>query len=176
VGGLIFIDYDRANIGSSDAAPTPRTAAGVVSDLHQLLETADVPGPYVLVGYGNGGFFVQLYGRRYSDEVEGVVVMNPVAPAHPWLERALPLFDEQVRAEERAYYRGNNDEHIDWLASSKQLENAPQPPSVPFEMLISTERECLSMPEGRQPCLESHEVYEQVTREVTQQWPESSYR
>jgi pimeloyl-ACP methyl ester carboxylesterase len=97
VGGLIFIDHDRANIGSSDAAPTPRTAAGVVSDLHQLLETADVPGPYVLVGYGNGGFFVQLYGRRYSDEVEGVVVMNPVAPAYPWLERALPLFDEQVR-------------------------------------------------------------------------------
>jgi pimeloyl-ACP methyl ester carboxylesterase len=68
--------YDRANIGSSGEAPTPRTASDVVNDLHQLLATADVPDPYVLVGLSAGGFFVQLYGRRYLDEVVGVVAMN----------------------------------------------------------------------------------------------------
>jgi pimeloyl-ACP methyl ester carboxylesterase len=57
--------YDRANMGSSGTAPTPRTALMIVSDLHQLLQTADVAGPYVLVGHSAGGFFVQLYGRRY---------------------------------------------------------------------------------------------------------------
>ena len=37
--------YDRANtLGGSDAAPTPRTGADVVADLHALLEAADVPG------------------------------------------------------------------------------------------------------------------------------------
>jgi len=56
--------YDRANNGQSGKAPTPRTAGDVVNDLHQLLETADVPGPYVLAGSSYGGFFVQLYGRR----------------------------------------------------------------------------------------------------------------
>jgi pimeloyl-ACP methyl ester carboxylesterase len=68
--------YDRANMGSSGKAPTPRTAGEIVSDLHQLLQTADVAGPYVLVGHSAGGFFVQLYGRRYPDEVVGVVALN----------------------------------------------------------------------------------------------------
>src|SRR5215208_6477500 len=47
--------YDRANNGQSGKAPTPRTAGDVVNDLHQLLETADVPGPYVLAGSSYGG-------------------------------------------------------------------------------------------------------------------------
>src|SRR5215208_5471470 len=67
--------YDRANNGESGKAPTPRTASDVVDDLHQLLETAEVPGPYVLAGSSIGEFFVPLYGRRYPDEVVGVVAM-----------------------------------------------------------------------------------------------------
>ena len=75
--------YDRANTGESSKAPTPRTAGEIVNDLHELLETADVPGPYVLSGSSAGGSFLQLYGRRYPDEVVGVVAMNPVPPADP---------------------------------------------------------------------------------------------
>jgi len=48
--------YDRANVGASDTASTPRSASDVVNDLHRLLETADVPGPYVLAGQSAGGF------------------------------------------------------------------------------------------------------------------------
>src|SRR5829696_5777653 len=124
--------YDRANMGSSGKAPTPRTAGEIVSDLHQLLQTADVAGPYVLVGHSAGGFFVQLYGRRYPDEVVGVVALNAVPPAHPWLERVLPRFNKQERKEELAFYRGEDPaEQIDWLASSKELKKAPPPPPVP---------------------------------------------
>jgi hypothetical protein len=44
--------YDRANTGMSDSgAPTPRRSAQVLEDLHGLLEAADVPAPYVLVGH-----------------------------------------------------------------------------------------------------------------------------
>jgi hypothetical protein len=35
----------------SDPVAMPRTAAESVDDLHALLEAADVPGPYVLVGH-----------------------------------------------------------------------------------------------------------------------------
>ena len=83
--------YDRANNGESGEAPTPRTAGDVVNDLHQLLETAEVPGPYVLAGSSYGGFFVPLYARRYSDEVAGVVAMNPEPPADQVVERIHPL-------------------------------------------------------------------------------------
>ncbi len=169
--------YDRANMGSSGKAPTPRTAGEIVSDLHQLLKTADVAGPYVLVGHSAGGFFVQLYGRRYPDEVVGVVALNAVPHAHPWLERALPRFNKEERKEELAFYRGENDEQIDWLASTKELKKAPPPPPVPFENVISTELQCEGESEEYPgPCLKSYDIYEEGEREVAQQWPEGSYR
>ena len=70
--------YDRANAvaGASDPAPTPRTAAEAVADLHALLAAADVPGPYVLVGHSLGGLFVRLYAATYPDEVAGLVLVD----------------------------------------------------------------------------------------------------
>jgi pimeloyl-ACP methyl ester carboxylesterase len=163
--------YDRANVGSSGTAPAPRTAAQMVTDLHQLLEKADVPGPYVLAGSSAGGTLVQLYARRYPDQIRGVVAMNPVPPADPWLKRVLPIFNKAEDESENAYYRGNNDENIDYLASSKEMKEAPPPPHVPFEVLISTKVQC----EGDPTCLKSYDVYEQVEREVAQQWPKGCF-
>jgi pimeloyl-ACP methyl ester carboxylesterase len=167
--------YDRANNGQSGKAPTPRTAGDVVNDLHQLLETADVPGPYVLAGSSYGGFFVQLYGRRYSDEVVGVVAMNPDPPADQVVERIHPLpgFTKEVQKEDRAYFRGENPEGIDWFASSEELEKAPPPPPIPFEMLLSKK---VPGCEGDPLCLKSDDVYVEIEREVAQEWPESTVR
>jgi pimeloyl-ACP methyl ester carboxylesterase len=114
--------YDRANNGKSSKAPTPRTAGEIVTDLHQLLKAAEVPGPYVLAGSSIGGLFVQLYGRRYPDEVVGVVAMNPEPPADQVLKRIHPLFPKEVREEDRVYIRGKNPERIDLLASSEELK------------------------------------------------------
>ena len=71
--------YDRANApgGTSDPAPTPRTAEDVVSDLRALLDAADVPGPYVLVGHSLGGLFVRLYASEHPDEIAGLVLVDP---------------------------------------------------------------------------------------------------
>src|SRR5215207_9756747 len=159
--------YDRANVGSSGTAPTPRTAAGMVTDLHQLLEKAEAPGPYVLAGNSAGGTLVQLYARRYPDQIKGVVAMNPVPPADPWLKRVLPIFNNYEAASEQSYFQGQNDEYIDYLSSSKELKEAPPPPHVPFKMLISTKVQCEGETEKNPgPCLKSYDVYEQVEREV----------
>ncbi len=42
--------YDRANLGQSDPAPGPRGLPELVGDLEALLQAAEIPGPYVLVG------------------------------------------------------------------------------------------------------------------------------
>ena len=47
--------YDRANVGNSEAVTGRQTGADSVRDLHALLEAADVPGPYVLLGASFGG-------------------------------------------------------------------------------------------------------------------------
>jgi pimeloyl-ACP methyl ester carboxylesterase len=169
--------YDRANVGASGTAPTPRTASGMVTDLHQLLEKADVPGPYVLAGSSAGGTLVQLYARRYPDQIKGVVAMNPVPPADPWLKRVLPKFDNYEDASEKSYFQGQNDEGIDYLASSKELKEAPSPPHVPFEMLISTKVQCEGESEKDPgPCLKSYDIYEEIERDVAQQWPKGCFR
>lgn len=38
----------------SDDVPQPRTGAEMVQELHDLLQAAEVPGPYVLVGHSVG--------------------------------------------------------------------------------------------------------------------------
>ena len=162
--------YDQAGQGRSDPAPSPRTAADVVADLHGLLEAAAVPGPYVLVGQSAGGMFVQLYARTHPDEVAGVVAMNAVPPAGPWLEDALPLMTEQERAEEEAYYRGEGGgEAFDWIASFAELDAAPAPPDVPFLVLISTIAQC-ERPDDI--CGRTYGVYETTMRELAASWPQ----
>jgi pimeloyl-ACP methyl ester carboxylesterase len=160
--------YDRANIGRSGSAPAPRTARDAVEDLHALLGTAAIPGPYVLVGHSAGGFLVQLYGRTYPADVAAVVAMNPVPPAGPWLDRALPLMTASERREENAYYDGQNDGSMDYRTSSAQLEQAPEPPDIPFEMLISTIAQCAHPTDI---CGKTYAVYEDVEREVAEAWP-----
>jgi pimeloyl-ACP methyl ester carboxylesterase len=60
----------------SDPAPQPRTAEQAVADLHALLQTGGVTGPYVLVGHSFGGLYVRLYAARYPDAVVGLVLVD----------------------------------------------------------------------------------------------------
>jgi pimeloyl-ACP methyl ester carboxylesterase len=165
--------YDRASQGRSDPVPFPRSAADVVGDLHALLSAAGVPGPYILVGQSAGGFFVQLYARTYPEEVAGVVAMNSVPPAGPWLEQATPLMSDQEWVEEEAYYRGEGGgEAIDWNLSSEQLDAAPPPPDVPFEMLISTIAQCESPDDV---CSRTYRVYETIMQATADEWPQGHF-
>ena len=159
--------YERANNGRSDSAPMPRTAEDTSNDLHALLEVAHVPGPYVLVGTSAGGILVQAYARLYPEQIVGVVAMNPVPPAGPWLEAVREVFTDEEYAGELAYYEGDNWESLDYLTSSEQIANALPPPEVPFELLISTDLQC----EGYSICLKSYDIYEQVMAEVAAEWP-----
>ena len=68
--------YDRAGLGASDPAPTPRTVVAITEDLHALLRNADVPGPYVLVGHSLGGILARLYASYYPNEVAGMVFVD----------------------------------------------------------------------------------------------------
>lgn len=72
--------YDRAGKGWSDAAQTAPDGAQTATDLHTLLERADVAGPYVLAGHSFGGLYVMRYAAQYPDEVAGMVLIDSTAP------------------------------------------------------------------------------------------------
>jgi pimeloyl-ACP methyl ester carboxylesterase len=72
--------YDRAGTGYSEAGPLPRTAERFADELHTLLQRADVPGPYVMVGHSLGGAHVRVFAHAYPAEVAGVVLIESMSP------------------------------------------------------------------------------------------------
>ena len=168
----IACSYDRANLGRSGSAPTPRTAAEVVADLNALLSEASAPGPYLLVGHSAGGMFVQLYARTFQQDVAGVLAMNPVPPFAAWQEQGFPEMTERERAEETAYFSGENAESFDYRASSQQIDDLPAPPGVPFELLISTIAQCVSPDDI---CGRTYSAYESIMKAVSQEWPNGGF-
>ncbi len=72
--------YDRAGMGWSEAGPLPRDAAQFAKELHTLLQNANVPGPYVMVGHSLGGLGVRVFVHDYFSEVAGVVLIESMNP------------------------------------------------------------------------------------------------
>ena len=72
--------YDRAGYGWSEAGPEPRTISNITRELRDLLRTAQVGPPYVLVGHSFGGLVVQVYASRFPDEVAGMVLVDSSHP------------------------------------------------------------------------------------------------
>lgn len=68
--------YDRAGLGWSARGSKPRTSAHMVKELHTLLQNANEPGPYVMVGHSFGGLNSRLYSHQYPDEVKGMVLVD----------------------------------------------------------------------------------------------------
>ena len=72
--------YDRANLGRSGPDPGPRGLRELVGDLDRLLDAAQIPGPYVLVGTSGGGYITAGYAFAHPKQVAGMVFVDTGAP------------------------------------------------------------------------------------------------
>lgn len=91
--------YDRAGYGSSEPGPLPRTSQRVSDELWQLLESAGVKGPYVLVGHSLGGVNMQLFAYQHPKLVAGLILLDP--PPLPFITGQIfpqlyKLFEQQT--------------------------------------------------------------------------------
>ena len=68
--------YDRAGLGFSDSTNNRHNNADVAYELQRLLEVANIPAPYVLVGHSLGGFNIRLYANNNKDRVVGLVFVD----------------------------------------------------------------------------------------------------
>ena len=98
---------DPATKGSDPAPNEPRDADDVIGDLHDLLGSAGIDTPVVLVGESFGGFLVSYYAAKHPEDVAGVVMLDAPAP-----DASLTL-DE---IPEIAWDHSANPEHTDTLA------------------------------------------------------------
>jgi pimeloyl-ACP methyl ester carboxylesterase len=169
---LRVCSYDRANKGESGEAPTPRTGDDLVSDLHGLLQAADVPGPYLLVGHSAGGLLVLAYAATHPDDVAGVVALNPVAPWKPWMAAADKLMTSAERKDEVAFLTGTNGESLDYRDVSRQLDRFPAPQDVPLHLVVSTVAQC---PDTDSLCARMAPTYQGVLERLSRQWGQGRF-
>lgn len=90
--------YDRAGRGWSDPRVHPITLQQTVTDLHTLLQKAEIFGPYVLVGHSVGGIYNRKYAAEHPDEVVGLALVDS---SHPDQFLRYP----ELQAENDAYLR-----------------------------------------------------------------------
>ena len=68
--------YDRAGTGYSESVAPNGTAQAIADELHSLLVTAGIDGPYVLVGHSLGGIIARVFADRHLSEIAGMVLVD----------------------------------------------------------------------------------------------------
>src|SRR5262245_39769715 len=61
----------------SEPGPKPRDARQLALELHSALKQANIPPPYIFVGYSMGGIYSRVFARMFPDEVSGIVFIDP---------------------------------------------------------------------------------------------------
>lgn len=87
--------YDRSGLGWSEASGLPFEPARVATELHVLLEAAQVRRPVILAGQSLGAWYARLHASRYPGDVSALILVDePAADSGPpavglsqWLAR-----------------------------------------------------------------------------------------
>jgi pimeloyl-ACP methyl ester carboxylesterase len=68
--------YDRPGMDWSQPLGRTADATEVAARLHRLVQVAEIPEPYVLVGMSAGGVYVREYRRNHPDSIVGMVLVD----------------------------------------------------------------------------------------------------
>lgn len=116
---------DRRGLGWSDAGPVDLNPQPLAQELMTALHNTGEAGPFVIAGHSFGGFYANSVAALYPDDIAGLVLLDPTAPAwidyfaftgcgpqHPrplyvfaslfgltWVESLNPLMQDTVKAQ-----------------------------------------------------------------------------
>jgi pimeloyl-ACP methyl ester carboxylesterase len=159
--------YDRAGRGRSDAAPAAARSAGeMVDELRSLLNTTQVPGPYLLVGHSFGGLLMRLYAHRYPAEVCGLLLVDAMHPDQfEVIGGALPAptpQDSEALRSFRTFWTGgwrdpnSTVEAIDLVTSLREAKEIDSLGALPVHIITAaTGSKSLFLSEHLRPGLQS---------------------
>jgi pimeloyl-ACP methyl ester carboxylesterase len=84
--------YSRFGTGVSDAPPSTQTFETQATDLHELLDAAGEPGPYVVLGHSFGGAEAVTFASAYPDEVTGLMLLDASPTTWPDVVCSVPAY------------------------------------------------------------------------------------
>jgi pimeloyl-ACP methyl ester carboxylesterase len=137
--------YDRPNTLNSRSDPIQevRSSQDIVDDLERLLAVAGVHPPWILVGHGFGGMNMSLFAAQHTDQVSGLILMDPLPPNT--IERwQMMLNFSESRGAPMAYERPIVElargvaENIDLAASTEQLRDMPGLGRMPVRLIAAS--------------------------------------
>ena len=138
--------YDRASMGKSDSQTGLRTSEQMAEQLHALLTSANVQGPYLVVGHSFGGMNMLVFADRYRDEVAGVVLVDSVHPDLPQQLSAVlptPAPNESYDLSELRKFVGPSwadyPEPMDMATTLAQVRAVKSLGTVPLAVLVATD-------------------------------------
>ena len=127
----------HSNPKTNPTAPKPglSTPSEAAHELHAALEQAKLSPPYVLVGHSFGGALVRVFANIYTQEVAGIVLVDPFQEEFvDWLKAHQPGKYEQFVSRGRQAYVS------DWEGTLSELRGASSFPDIPVTLLSATNR------------------------------------
>lgn len=129
------IVYDRAGLGRSSKATSPRTFVNIVANLSTVLGQLPVEPPYILVGHSLGGLLVRLYAASHPKAVAGLVLVD--ATHEHQTEAARKLLSPPAWSFISGFW-AKNPEEIDLVTEMSQIAMISTRPETPVIVLAAT--------------------------------------
>jgi pimeloyl-ACP methyl ester carboxylesterase len=86
--------YDRSGYGWSEPTDQDFSIDAASADLHNLLKTAQIEPPYIMVGHSFGSVIIRDYHDKYPEQVLGMVFVDAV---HPQLSVRMPYYPDALK-------------------------------------------------------------------------------
>ena len=132
--------YNRPGYGESDPVLTPRDGSHIVDELRLLLRSKGLNPPYILVGHSLGGLYMQLFARRYPDEVSALILVDSTHPKQLDGDGAIDKQSFLVRGLVGALVTGTAKEELNLLPQTgEQVLRLPTLLNKPVFVLSASE-------------------------------------
>ncbi|MDD2934044.1 MAG: alpha/beta hydrolase [Methylotenera sp.] len=132
--------YNRPGYGESDSVSTPRDGLHIVDELRSLLKSKGLNPPYILVGHSLGGLYMQLFARRYPDEVGALVLVDSTHPKQFDGDSAIEKQSFWVRGLIWALVTGTAKEEFNLLSQTgEQVLSLPTLQNIPVFVLSASQ-------------------------------------
>jgi pimeloyl-ACP methyl ester carboxylesterase len=90
------LSYDRAGFLWSDAVAGERSLEDRVADLRAVLQRANVPPPFVLVGHSMGGLLIRQFARLHPELIAGMVLVDSPDESIIFRETVMPYYRQGI--------------------------------------------------------------------------------
>ena len=131
--------YNRPGYGNSEPALTIRDGAHIVDELRLLLQSKGLEPPYILVGHSLGGLYMQVFARKYPQDVSALILVDSTHPKQLEGEGALEKHSLFVRCLLSASLTNSAKEELNLLTKTGEyLLSLPTLKNIPVFVLSAS--------------------------------------